>query len=147
MEMMKIHNPQMTVEDINRLLTELDLLQFKREKLKNFSTGMKQRLAFAMCLAAKPDVLLLDEPFSGLDIEGKLLMRETINRVKEEGGQMAVIISSHLIHDIEEVASKVGIVKNGRLLDEQDVDKLQVKYKNLESYFMDKTMRLKEGGA
>lgn len=144
LKMMEVYRPEMTLEDKEAVLIEMDLLTYKDEKTKQFSTGMKQRLAFAMCLAAKPSVLLLDEPFSGLDIEGKLLIRDRLLTLRNEG-ETAVLISSHLIHDLEEIATKVGIIKDGRLIDEQDVESLLRHHRNLEDYFVQKTLKLKEG--
>lgn len=142
--LMRIHYGDITEAEMLAVLGDMDLEQYKDEKVRQFSTGMKQRLAFAMCIVKTPKVLLLDEPFSGLDIEGKILIRNKVCALRD-AGDMAIIISSHLIHDLEEVATKVGIVKEGRLIDEQDVGGIRRHYKNLEAYFVEKTIKLKEG--
>lgn len=144
LSMMRVHYDSINEEAMEKVLEEMDLLDYKNEKVKQFSTGMKQRLAFAMCIVHKPRVLLLDEPFSGLDIEGKLLVRQKICELRD-AGNIAIIISSHLIHDLEEVATKVGIMKEGYLIDEQELKTVQENYKNMEAYFIAQTMKVKEG--
>lgn len=144
MKMMEVNFGDIALDKKEDVLREMDLYQFKDEPVKQFSTGMKQRLAFAMCIIGEPKVLLLDEPFSGLDIEGKLLIRNKLEAIRDEGN-MAVVISSHLIHDLEEVATHVGIIKNGHLVEEQEVTVLRKRYKNLETYFVDRTMQKREG--
>lgn len=144
LNMMEVKNGPIALEHKEALLKDLSLYDYKDEKVKQFSTGMKQRLAFGMSVVTQPKVLLLDEPFSGLDIEGKILMREKIKALSEKNN-MAVIISSHLIHDLDEIATHVGIMKDGYLIDEAIVQNLSKSYKNLEAYFVDKTMRMKEG--
>lgn len=144
MRMMEIYRPEMTAEEQEAALEEMDLLSYKNEKTKQFSTGMKQRLAFAMCMITEPSLLLLDEPFSGLDIEGKLLVRKSIENLRNKG-DTAILISSHLIHDIEEIATEVGVIKEGRLIDEQHVGDVLQRYRNLEGYFVEQTLRFKEG--
>ncbi len=144
LELMKLHNPLIDEKQMYKVLEEMDLHNYKDERVKQFSTGMKQRLAFAMCLVVKPKVLLLDEPFSGLDIEGKVLIRNKLQALKQEK-EVAVVISSHLIHDVEEIATHVGIIKQGRLVEQEKVEVLLNKHKNLEDYFMSRTLTLKEG--
>lgn len=144
LSMMRPYRNDISSDEMCSVLAAVDLVAYKDEPIKQFSTGMKQRLAFAMCLIAKPDVLLLDEPFSGLDIEGKLLIRSCLLQLKNEG-HTAILISSHLIHDLEEIADKVGVIKDGRMIDEQTVDHLLRHHKNLETYFVQQTTTLKEG--
>jgi len=143
MRMMAVYRPTMTEEDQEAALESLDLLTYKNERTKQFSTGMKQRLAYAMCMVTQPSVLLLDEPFSGLDIEGKLLVRKNIEKLRNQG-DTAILISSHLIHDLEEIVSKVGVIKEGRLIDEQKVEDILQVHRNLEDYFVDQTLKVKE---
>lgn len=144
LSMMDIYRDDITIEEKHQVLEEMDLYLNKDEKVKQFSTGMKQRLAFAMCLIARPKVLLLDEPFSGLDIEGKLLVRDRLLRLRHEG-ETAVLISSHLIHDLEEIALRVGVIKNGRMIAEESVEELLRHHRNLEDYFIKQTAVWKEG--
>lgn len=144
LKLMEIHRPEISLDDKEQVLEEMALLAYKDEKTKQFSTGMKQRLAFAMCLIVQPKVLLLDEPFSGLDIEGKMLIRNRLMKMGEEG-KTAVVISSHLIHDLEEIATTAGIIREGRLVDEQAVTEILRHHRNLEDYFIKRTVQLKEG--
>lgn len=103
--------------DKNRIDTVLDrvgLLERKTSSYNTFSLGMKQRLALASALLSNPDVLVLDEPTNGLDPEGINYMRELILSIAAEG--KTIIISSHLLDEIQKMCSHVAILKNGKLI-------------------------------
>lgn len=142
--MMALHREGITEEEMETVLAKMNLLDYRNEPVRQFSTGMKQRLAFAMCLLTEPEILLLDEPFNGLDIEGKILIRESLLKLREEKNT-AIIISSHLIHDLEEMATTVGIIKGGHMIAEEKVCELLRHHRNLEDYFVHETVGVKEG--
>ena len=83
------------------------------KKVKNYSLGMKQRLGIAMALARFPKLLILDEPTNGLDPAGIEEMRELIKMLPKQYG-MTVMISSHILSEIDQMATVVGIIKIGR---------------------------------
>ena len=85
------------------------------KKVKGLSLGMKQRLGIAAALLHSPELLILDEPTNGLDPSGIIEMRNLIKRLPEEYG-MTVMISSHLLSEIDQIATAVGIVSKGRLI-------------------------------
>ncbi|NLY43547.1 MAG: ABC transporter ATP-binding protein [Clostridiaceae bacterium] len=120
---------------IDECLELVGLFKYKNEKTKNFSLGMKQRLGIAMAILSNPQVLILDEPLNGLDVEGMVEMRNLILKMAREY-KTTFFISSHLIHDIELTCNKVGILYNGRLLDVDSTDNILKNYSSLENYYL-----------
>jgi len=94
-----------------------------KDAVQTYSLGMKQRLGIAAAMLSDPDLLLLDEPANGLDPGGMVAMRETLRYFTESLGK-TVIISSHLLHEVEQLADVVGIIDRGRLLREGDLQQL-----------------------
>ena len=82
--------------------------------VRNFSLGMKQRLGIAMTLINNPELLILDEPTNGLDPLGIQELRELIKEFSKKG--ITVIISSHILSEIQQIADKIGIINNGHLI-------------------------------
>ncbi len=89
-----------------------------------YSTGMKQRLALALALLGMPDLLILDEPTNGLDPAGMQEVRALIRRLPEEHG-VTVLLSSHLLVEVEQVATHIGIIQEGRLVFQGTQDELR----------------------
>lgn len=128
--------PNVNKKEIEEVLELVGLLKYKDEKVSDFSLGMKQRLAIASALLAKPNFVILDEPTNGLDIEGVVEIRNTIiNLAKSKG--ISFFISSHQIHEIELVCNRVGIIYNGRLIREGQVSEILNNNKeSLEDFFI-----------
>lgn len=98
----------------SKMLMEKVGLPLDRDTLfKNYSKGMKQRLAVAQSLIGDPDILLLDEPSSGLDFFGQQQMQHLIGKLKKEG--KAILLNSHLLYDVEKVADRGYIIINQNL--------------------------------
>ena len=95
-----------------------------RKKAKGFSLGMKQRLGLALALVGSPDLLLLDEPFNGLDPEGTRAMRNLIVRLNQTLG-VTVVISSHVLDQLDRVATRFGIIAEGRMVREMTAEQVQ----------------------
>lgn len=127
--------PATTEEDIQRVLKEVELSEVQKEKVKTYSTGMKQRLTLAKALLHRPELILLDEPFSGMDIEGRAEMTRVIKNLSQNR-KTAVLISSHLIHDIEDLTSKVCIVHKGQWVETEAAGKILSTYPSLEAYYL-----------
>src|SRR5699024_36179 len=90
------------------------------EKVKKYSLGMRQRLGVAQALLHSPSVLILDEPTNGLDPAGIREIRQYIRRLAEEEG-VSVIVSSHMLSEIQLMCDRIGIIKNGELIAIEDV--------------------------
>jgi ABC-2 type transport system ATP-binding protein len=95
------------------LLDTVDLARVRRQRLRTFSKGMLQRAGVALALVNDPEVVIFDEPMSGLDPLGRKLMADLIRGLKAEG--KTVFFSSHILHDIEDLCDRVGIIVGGRL--------------------------------
>jgi len=120
---------------IDECLELVGLLKYKNERIKNYSLGMKQRIGIAMSILSKPQILILDEPLNGLDIEGMVEIRNLILNMSNEY-KTTFFISSHLIHDIELTCNKIGILYNGRLLGVDSTDNILKNYSSLENYYL-----------
>lgn len=95
----------------------------ERDRAGRFSLGMKQRLGLALALIGEPEVLLLDEPFNGLDPEGVRLARELLVDLAETR-QVAVLISSHVLDQLDRMATRYGVIREGRLVCEVTADQV-----------------------
>ncbi len=98
--------------DIDKVLQQTGLIAFKNEKIHSFSMGMKQRFGIATTLISKPRLIILDEPTNGLDIDGLLLLRKTIQEVSQNEG-VTFVISSHHISELEKICHRFCFLING----------------------------------
>lgn len=122
--------------DIDEILEMVELKEFKDEKVSKFSLGMKQRLALASALLSKPELVILDEPTNGLDIEGTVQMRNLIIQLASEK-KITFFISSHLVHEIELMCSKVAIIHKGKLINSgEEINNIKENYASLEDFYM-----------
>ena len=108
------------VEDI---LKTVGLEKTGRKKTKHFSLGMKQRLGIGLALVGEPDLLVLDEPINGLDPQGIVEVRDTIQKLRDERN-MTILISSHVLEELSKLATHYGIIHNGSLLQELSQEEL-----------------------
>lgn len=107
---------------IDRLLDLFDLANSRHSTLGDYSKGMRQRVLIAAALLHDPHVLILDEPFSGLDVGAGLVLREIIRRLAEEG--RTIVMSSHVIAVVEQLCSDVIILSEGRIVARGRIDSL-----------------------
>ncbi|MGH3372058.1 MAG: ABC transporter ATP-binding protein, partial [Nocardioidaceae bacterium] len=107
---------------VDAALAQVGLTGRDRERFKGFSLGMKQRLAIAATLLKSPDLLILDEPTNGLDPAGIRDIRDMIRALGESG--VTVLLSSHILAEVQQVCHSVSIIGNGRLLASGPVDTL-----------------------
>ncbi|WP_124057829.1 ABC transporter ATP-binding protein [Vaginisenegalia massiliensis] len=120
---------------IQETLEFVQLDQTGNKKFKNFSLGMKQKLGIAIALLTRPDFLILDEPINGLDPLAIVEFRKLIKRLNQEKG-MTIIISSHILEELYQVANRFGIINDGVLVKEiskSDFDRLSQDYIILET--------------
>ena len=110
-------------EEIDEVLRIVRLEEQQKKKVREYSLGMKQRLGLAAALLGRPKLLLLDEPTNGLDPAGIQEMRELISDLPKHYG-MTVMVSSHLLSEIDQMASDVGIIDRGKLIYQGSLQKL-----------------------
>jgi len=123
---------------IKELLDLVGLADTGKKKVKDFSLGMKQRLAIAQTLINKPEVLILDEPTNGMDPMGIVEIRKLLQKLVAEQG-ITILISSHILAELQQLATRFGIINKGILLDEFTAKEIQAKgFTNLEDYFIQK---------
>ena len=108
---------------IGRVLEEAELSEWAETRIGGFSHGMKQRLSIARALLHDPDLLVLDEPVLGLDPYGVRDVRRMIQRQQELG--KTIVISSHVLSEVEKSATRVGILRKGQLIAEESVSSLR----------------------
>ena len=115
-------------KDLEKLMRLVGLDPFSKKRVKNYSTGMKQRLAIAQTMIHDVDLLLLDEPFNGLDPNGFQDLIALLRQLNEEG--MTVVVSSHLLNELEQFADAFILLHNGSIaLDISKKDLLKLKKK------------------
>lgn len=108
------------------------------KKVKDFSLGMRQRLALAQAMLANPEFLVLDEPVNGLDPKGIIENRELLKRLVREKG-MTILISSHILSELALLATDYGIIDNGRLIKQIGAEELQRECRQCIRLLTDKT--------
>lgn len=108
---------------IPEILETVGLANVGKKRVGKFSLGMKQRFGIALALIGEPDLVILDEPINGLDPQGIVEIRETIERLNREKG-ITFIISSHILEELSKIATKYGIIHNGTLIQELTCEEL-----------------------
>lgn len=128
-ENLEIHKTLMGYENKNCIDEALELVKLKnyeRKLVKQFSLGMKQRLGIARAILIKPEFLMLDEPINGLDPIGIKDIRDLLTDLSKKQG-VTILISSHILSEIEQLADTIGIIHDGTLLEELNYDVIQQK--------------------
>ncbi|EFJ69631.1 ABC transporter, ATP-binding protein [Lactobacillus paragasseri JV-V03] len=115
---LKLHHVEN--KDQEQILNTLGFGDHNQEKVKGFSTGMRQRLGIALVFMGNPDLVVLDEPTNGLDTFGIHELRELLMLEKKQG--KTIIIASHMLSEVQKVADRIAILGNGELLLEEDYD-------------------------
>ncbi|GGB54428.1 bacitracin ABC transporter ATP-binding protein [Lentibacillus populi] len=115
---LELHGEYMGYYNTQMVREALELVQLSgvdNKPVKQFSLGMRQRLGIARAISTRPELLLLDEPVNGLDPEGIQVMRNLFRRLRDEWG-LSLLISSHLLSEIEQVADTIGVINGGQLI-------------------------------
>lgn len=121
--------------EINKVLKMVGLSDAHEKAVAKFSLGMRQRLGIARALIHQPKILILDEPINGLDPMGIRAMRELFLSLAKEHG-ITILLSSHILSEIEHVADKIGVIVDGKIVSETDLAEVKAEIKNsLEEYF------------
>ena len=137
-EIIEIHAQYM-----GKNITELDIINTLRmvglknttKKVKEFSLGMRQRLGLARAFLTKPRLLILDEPINGLDPVGIQEIRNLLQLLSKEHG-ITILISSHILSEISQIADKIGVIKNGSMIEQVYIKELMKENIDLEEFFM-----------
>ena len=131
-------------EEINRVLKIVRMEDSKNIKFKSCSLGMKQRIGIAMALMGDPALLILDEPINGLDTDGMKKMREILVEITQKY-QTTVLISSHLLGELEKIATHYGIIRQGKMIQEISAKEMESRcrvFVSLKVKDMDKAFKL-----
>ncbi|NFM29917.1 ABC transporter ATP-binding protein [Clostridium botulinum] len=115
-------------ECIDKILKSVGLYEDRNKKLKNFSLGMKQKLALAIALLGDPEFLILDEPINGLDPMGIKEIRELLKKLNKEKN-ITMLISSHILRELYQLATCYGIIHKGKLMEQITLKELDEKCK------------------
>ena len=137
-EILEIHAQYM-----GKNITELDIINTLRmvglknttKKVKEFSLGMRQRLGLARAFLTKPRLLILDEPINGLDPVGIQEIRNLLQLLSKEHG-ITILISSHILSEISQIADKIGVIKNGSMIEQVYMEELMKENIDLEEFFI-----------
>lgn len=125
---------QRNIKDQNRvdeMLALVDLADTRRKKFKEFSLGMKQRLAIALALLHRPQLLIFDEPTNGLDPTGIIQVRDLLLKLAQEE-ELTILVSSHILTELEHLATRFVIIEQGNKIDEFTKGELQ---ERIQSYY------------
>ncbi|MDF2720223.1 MAG: transporter [Paenibacillus sp.] len=137
--------PDLPRTRIDEVLEWVGLTPYGHEKAAGYSLGMRQRLALAAALLNEPELVILDEPSNGLDIEGTVELRELILSLSEQNGT-AFLLSSHQLDEMERICSRIGFMYGGALIREGGVDEL-IGGGSLEQAYLSEIRKAKESAA
>ena len=126
---------------IEEVLSLVEMEKYKKDKISSFSLGMRQRTGLALALLSNPKLLILDEPANGMDIEGMVYIRDIIKKAAENDA--AVLVASHLAHEIELCATKAAIIYSGKLLCVESMDVILSSYESLEGFFLAQVAKMR----
>ena len=116
------------INSIEKVLKMVGLENARKKNYNNYSLGMKQRLGLALALINHPDLLILDEPLNGLDPQGIVELREILSHLNKKYG-ITMLISSHILDELEMIATRYGFIHQGQMIEEITAEKLQEKLK------------------
>lgn len=129
--------PNKIKDEVLRVLTLVELSDYANKKIGGFSGGMKQRVLIAQALLGDPKLIILDEPTAGLDPKQRVIMRRLIGSLSE--GRI-IIVSTHIVSDIETIADKIVMIRSGELIENGSVlelcEKVEGAEKTLENLYM-----------
>ena len=115
---------------VENAMQMLNLTDAADQPVRNYSLGMKERLGIARAVMCKPELLILDEPTTGLDPAGMKQIRDLLKMLSSEYG-ITIMISSHILSEVESIADTVGIIHHGRMMKEirmQDIEEMNLNY-------------------
>ncbi len=119
---------------IDDYLKKVKMEDYAHYKVRQLSTGMRQRVGIAMVLLGEPEILILDEPTNGLDPDGIVEIRNLLSSISSEG--KTIVVSSHLLSEVEKTCDHLLILRSGRLVFKGDITQIS-QYRDLESFYLD----------
>ena len=156
----KLRKQKITLSKIEATLAQVGLLARAKDKVQTYSLGMKQRLGIGIALLHDPQLIILDEPTNGLDPQGIADIRQLIKSISKDQGK-TVLVSSHLLSEIEQIASHILIIHQGKKMAEgptsslldpnktivqiKTLDDVDAKQKLLESNYRSNLLERSEG--
>lgn len=143
LEITELINDIQDKEYVEEMIEFVGLKNRIDDKVKKYSLGMKQRLGLANALIKKPKLLILDEPTNGLDPHGIKNLREILKKISMEN-QMSILISSHILAEVENICDRIIIIDKGRIVDEFGIEEVKYRNKSLEDEYFLKTDRFEE---
>lgn len=111
---------------IEKILTDLNLWDKRNDQIRTLSGGMKRRVMIAKAISHKPEILFLDEPSAGVDVELRRSMWEQINQLNKQG--VTIVLTTHYIEEAEAIAHRIGVIKKGSMLLIEDKNKLMKQF-------------------
>ena len=138
LEFFNILGKNISKEEIDEIIKTLNMENYINKYVSTYSLGMKQRLGLAIALISKPKILILDEPTNGLDPRGIKELREIIEEFRLKHG-ITVILSSHILHELEQICDEVAFITDGTIVDIVKVKDLE---KPLEEVFIERCDKL-----
>ncbi|MCR5584461.1 MAG: heme ABC exporter ATP-binding protein CcmA [Lachnospiraceae bacterium] len=133
----RMYNPKSSGDErkarIERIFEEISLKGKENMVITKFSKGMKQRLSIGRTMVIKPELILLDEPYLGLDVEGKEFLTEHLRKLKNKG--CTILLSSHDLTEIEKVCDKAVFIKQGEIRDEKPLSNYETEKSELEMMY------------
>ena len=126
-------------EAVRKVLTLVRMEGSAGNKYKNCSLGMKQRIGIALSLLGNPKLLVLDEPINGLDADGMRIMREILTDITSTGA--TVLISSHILGELEKIATHYGIIRGGKMIQELTAKEMEARARVFVSFKVDEPIK------
>ena len=126
LEILRVLTPGVEPARIDKVLEMVGLAHRRDSAVRTFSQGMRQRLGIAMALLPRPRFVILDEPANGLDPQGIADIRNVLKEINQRDG-VTLLISSHLLHEVEITCTRVGIIKSGRLVEQETLEAILAK--------------------
>nr|BFD65888.1 hypothetical protein HAGR004_09100 [Bdellovibrio sp. HAGR004] len=120
-------------ERAHEALKKVDLFEAKDRRLRTYSKGMLQRIGIAQAILTRPDLLILDEPMSGLDPDGRAMVKDILREEQKRG--VSLFFSSHLLQDMEELCSHLVVINRGQILYDGVLSSFMAEYQSLEKAF------------
>lgn len=132
-------NPQHIQQRVSKVMDFVNLNQWKDVIVKNYSHGMKKRLLFARAIVHDPQILILDEPTSGVDLESRLIMRNLIKKLADE--DKIIFLSSHDLNEVQKLCTNLIILNKGEKMFDGTLEELKIEYpnKSLEDIYLNLT--------